>query len=216
MPYWVTIVRAISVTRSMSFDRAGGDLVEDDLLGCVATQREGQVVLELALGPHVAVLAGQHSRVAAHHAAGDDADLVHRVHVGEHAGDEGVADLVIGGDRLLALGDDAALALGAGDHAVDGLFELVHADGLAVAPRGEDRGLVDQVLQVGAREAGGLLGQGLQEHALLQRLAAAVDLQDGHAALDVGAVEHDLAVEAAGAQQRRVEHVGAVGGGDRR
>ena len=39
-------------------------------------------------------------------------------------------------------------------------------------------------------------------------------LQDRQAALHVGAVEDDLAVEAAGAQQRRVEHVGPVGGGD--
>ena len=39
-------------------------------------------------------------------------------------------------------------------------------------------------------------------------------LQDALAALHVGHVHHDLAVEAAGAQQRRVEHVGAVRGGD--
>ena len=31
---------------------------------------------------------------------------------------------------------------------------------------------------------------------------------------DVGVGHHDLAVEAAGPQQRRVEHVGPVGGGD--
>ena len=39
-------------------------------------------------------------------------------------------------------------------------------------------------------------------------------LEDLLAALEVGAVDDDLAVEAAGAQQRRVEDVGAVGGGD--
>ena len=49
---------------------------------------------------------------------------------------------------------------------------------------------------------------------LVERLALDVDLEDLEAALHVGAVEDDLAVEAAGAQQRRVEHVGAVGGGD--
>ena len=43
---------------------------------------------------------------------------------------------------------------------------------------------------------------------------AGVDLQDLLAALDVGQVDDDLAVEAAGPQQRRVEHVGPVGGGD--
>ena len=39
-------------------------------------------------------------------------------------------------------------------------------------------------------------------------------LQDLLAAADVGVRHHDLAVEAAGAQQRRIEHVGPVGGGD--
>ena len=39
-------------------------------------------------------------------------------------------------------------------------------------------------------------------------------LQDLLAADDVGVRHHDLAVEAAGTQQRRVEHVGTVGGGD--
>ena len=46
------------------------------------------------------------------------------------------------------------------------------------------------------------------------RLAAAVHLEDLLAADAVGPVDDDLAVEAAGAQQRRVEDVGPVGGGD--
>ena len=50
--------------------------------------------------------------------------------------------------------------------------------------------------------------------ALRQRLAARVDVEDLRAALAVGPVDGDLAVEAAGAQQRRVEDVGPVGGRD--
>ena len=46
------------------------------------------------------------------------------------------------------------------------------------------------------------------------RLAARVDLEDLVAAGQVGGVDLDLPVEAARAQQRRVEHVGAVGRGD--
>ena len=45
---------------------------------------------------------------------------------------------------------------------------------------------------------------------LVQRLALRVHLEDGDAALDVRRVDDDLAVEAAGPQQRRVEDVGAV------
>ena len=47
-----------------------------------------------------------------------------------------------------------------------------------------------------------------------ERLAASVDLEDPLATLAIGPVDHDLAVEAAGPEQRRVEDVGPVGGGD--
>src|SRR6185437_3597508 len=46
------------------------------------------------------------------------------------------------------------------------------------------------------------------------RLAARVDLEDLGAPLAVRTVDHDLAVEAAGTEERRVEDVRAVGGRD--
>ena len=57
-------------------------------------------------------------------------------------------------------------------------------------------------------------GQGVEVDLLRERLAAGVDLEDLLAALAVGAVDDDLAVEAAGAKERRVEDVRPVGGGD--
>ena len=39
-------------------------------------------------------------------------------------------------------------------------------------------------------------------------------LQNALAALHVGGVHDDLAIEAAGAQKRRIEHIGAVRGRD--
>ena len=45
-------------------------------------------------------------------------------------------------------------------------------------------------------------------------LAPAVDLEDRQPLLEVGQRHHDLAVEASGAQQCRVQDVGPVGGGD--
>ena len=41
-----------------------------------------------------------------------------------------------------------------------------------------------------------------------------MDLEDALASLDIGRVDHDPAVEAAGTQQRRIEDIGPVGGGD--
>ena len=90
----------------------------------------------------------------------------------------------------------------------------MHADALLVLARRHDRGLVDQVGEVGAGEAGRALGEALERDVLVQRLALRVHVQDGDAALDVGRVDDHLAVEAAGAQQRRVEDVGPVRGGD--
>src|SRR5207248_1884418 len=57
-------------------------------------------------------------------------------------------------------------------------------------------------------------GQGVDVDLAGQRLAARVNLEDLRAPLAVGAIDDDLAVEAAGPQQRRIEDVGPVGGRD--
>ena len=61
---------------------------------------------------------------------------------------------------------------------------------------------------------GRLAGDAFDLDALVERLALGVDLEDLGPALHVGAVEDDLAVEPARAQERRVEDVGPVGRGD--
>ena len=83
-----------------------------------------------------------------------------------------------------------------------------------VGARRQQRRLVDQVLEVGAREARRPARDHVQVDVGAERRLLGVHLEDAGASLDVGARHHDAAVEAAGAQQRRVEHVGAVGGGD--
>ena len=122
--------------------------------------------------------------------------------------------LVVGDDRLLGVRDDPRLALRAGHDPLQGLLELGHADDLLVAARRQDRRLVDEVGEVGAGEAGRLARDALDVDALVERLALGVDLEDLGPALHVGPVEDDLAVEATRAQERRVEDVRAVGGGD--
>ena len=101
------------------------------------------------------------------------------------------------------------LRSGPGDDAVDGLLQLGHADLLEAAAGGEQGGLVHEVGQVGAGEAGRAPGQHVEVDVVGERLALGVHVEDGLAADQVGAVDDDLAVEAAGAQQRRVEDVGA-------
>src|ERR1019366_4788117 len=105
-------------------------------------------------------------------------------------------------------------ALGAGDHAGDRLLQVRHADQLPVLARRQDGRLVDQVGEVGPRDPRGLLGQDLEVDGRVQRLVPGVDLEDGATAADVGAVEHDVAVEASRPEQGGVEDVRTVGGGD--
>ena len=107
-----------------------------------------------------------------------------------------------------------ALALRAGHDPVDGLLQGGHRDLLAVGPRGQQRALVDHVGQVGAGEAGGTAGDDVEVGVGGDGLAAGVHLQDALAAGQVRLGHHDLAVEPARAQQRRVEDVGPVGGRD--
>jgi hypothetical protein len=71
-----------------------------------------------------------------------------------------------------------------------------------------------RLARVGAGEARRLAGERVDLDVLGQRLAARVDLEDLRAALAVRAVDGDLAVEAARAQEGGIEDVGPVGGRD--
>src|SRR6185436_11849480 len=68
--------------------------------------------------------------------------------------------------------------------------------------------------EVGAREPGGAAGDDLEIDVGAERRLLGVHAQDAVAALHIGPGNDDAAVEAAGAQQRRIEDVGPVGGGD--
>src|SRR4051794_26475513 len=193
---------------------AGRHLAEDDLLRGTAAERHRHRVRELRARGEELVLGGQRDRVAERLAARDHGDLVHRVGVLEVVGDDRVAHLVERRDPALLLAHHAGLLLRPGDHTHDALFELQVID-LALALAGRQQGgLVHQVREVGAGEAWGLRGEVVEVDVLRERLAARVHLEDLGAALAVGAVDHDLAVEASRAQQRGVEDVGAVGSGD--
>src|SRR3546814_9908235 len=100
--------------------------------------------LRLDRGAVVAVLValGQVHGHAQRAAARDDGDLVDRVVLGHQAADDGVAGLVVGGERLLFLAHRHRAALGAHHDLVARLVEVVHADVLRVLARGEQRRLV--------------------------------------------------------------------------
>ena len=87
-------------------------------------------------------------------------------------------------------------------------------DDALVGSRGEQRRFVHEIGEIGAGESWRAARDVPGLHVVAQRHLAHVDAQDLFAAAHVGQRHHDLAVEAARAQQRRIEHVGPVGGGD--
>ena len=193
---------------------AGGHLVHEHFFGDAATEQHADLVQHVFLVVAVAVLLGQAHGHAQRAAARDDGDLVHRVALRQQFADQRVAALVVGRVAALFLGHDHALALGAHQDLVLGLLEVLHLDHAGVAARGHQRGLVAQVGQVGAAHAGRAAGDDAGADVLADRDLAHVHVQDLLAAADVGQRDVDLTVEAARAQQRGVQDVGAVGGRD--
>ncbi len=119
---------------------------------------------------------------------------------------------MVGDQHFLALGHHPTASLRtAHRNALDRVLKLRHADLLLGAPRRQDGALIDRVGQVGARETWRQLRQNIKVDVVGQRLALGVDLEHLNAAFDIRRIEHYLAIEATGADQRRVEHVGAVG-----
>ena len=99
------------------------------------------------------------------------------------------------------------------DDPVPGLVDVLGEDDVPVVPDGHDGRLVDQVGQVGPGEPRGGPGHGVEVDVGGQVLAPGVHGQDGGPLGLVGQGDLHLAVEAARAQEGRVEHLGAVGGG---
>ncbi|CAM3128500.1 hypothetical protein MYSI104531_19690 [Mycobacterium simiae] len=194
--------------------RAGGRLAEHQLLGRASAHREHQLRNHLRAGAQALVLFGHRDGVPAGAAARQDRHLVHRVDVGHRPRRQGVPALVVGGDLLLLLADDPALAAWTADHPVHRLLQGGPGDHGAVLTSGQQRRLVDHVGQIGAGHADGPLGQPVEVGVGGDRLALRVHGQHGATARQVGVGHRDLTVEATGPQQRWVQDVGPVGRGD--
>ena len=139
-------------------------------------------------------------------------DLVDRVGSRQEAGHQGVSSLVVGGGFPVFLADNLRFSLQAHEHLVLGVFEVEHVDFFLVALGCQQGSLVDQVLQVRAGKTGRALGQDQGIDVRCDGRFFHVDPQDLFSTADVGQRDHHLPVEAARAQQGRIEDIGAVGG----
>ena len=138
---------------------------------------------------------------------------MHRIVLGQRPHYHGVTRLVIRSQLPLLLGDHAAVLLGTGDHLDDRLVDGRLVNSHLVLTACQQRRLIQQIFQIRAGKAGGTLGHLTEIHILRQRLIVGVNGQDLLAALDVGQAHVDLAVKPSGAQQRGVQDIHPVGGG---
>merc|ERR1719248_467448 len=181
------------------------------------TKSDGELALEelegveARLGPR---LVGREEREAARAVRPrDDRELRDGVVARDERGHDAVARLVVR-DEALSSGVVHARRLREADRQpVDGVVDLRERDLVLGAARGHDGRLVHEVLERGAGEADGARGDLAEVGLVGQGLVAAVHAQDGDAAVLVRQVDGHAAVEAAGAQERRVEDVASVGSG---
>jgi len=163
---------------------------------------------QLLLAHGIAILNGQLQRVAERmRPARDDRHLVERVGFRGQQRDQRMAGFMERRDLLLSFVQDPGLALGAGDHALEGLLELLDADGVLVRAGREEGRLIGEIGEIRAGEPRRLTGDGLEVHALGQLDLSRVDLQDRFPPHDVWKADDDLAVEPARPQQRRIQDI---------
>ena len=144
---------------------------------------------------------------------GDDGDFGNRLGVLFQGGDKGVTHLVVSHQPLFRIGQHGVLLFGTGNDGLEGDQQVFLVDGLAALADSPEGGLVDQIGQVCAHGAGGGLGDLVKIHILRQADLPGVDFQGVQTALEVGTVHDDPAVKPAGTQQRLVQDLGPVGGG---
>ena len=136
-----------------------------------------------------------------------------RVGVGEHGGAHGVAGLVVGGELLLVVGQRHRLAALAHEHAVAGVLEV-----RACGSRRRRARTANSAASLTRLERSAPLMPGVPRATTSRSTSGAMRLRlqctsrIGEALVELGQRHDDLAVEAAGAQQRGVEDVGPVGG----
>ena len=185
-------------------------MAEHELLGDTAAEPHDERVGDVLALVDVALFDRQLMRDTERHAGRQDRHLVERIGVLEHVRAHRVAALVVRDDLLLLFREHERLALEAHEHAVACRVEVFAVDLVRAAPHREQRSFVHEVGEVGAAHARRAPRDDVHVDVGVHLLVADVDLEDLDPLLLRGQRHEDLAVEAAGAQQRGVEDVGPV------
>ncbi len=126
-------------------------------------------------------------------------------------GDNRMACLMEGRNLLVPIGNLAGFLLRAGDHFNGSSFNILLSNRLTVIFGCQQGRFVEEVFKVCPCEACCCPGNFIQIDIKAQRLVAGVYPKDFLPALDIRIADHNLAVEASGTQQRRVQYIPPVG-----
>ena len=182
------------------------------MLGGATAEQDGHLVLQLLAGHQKAVFGRALDRIAERaDAARNDRNLVHFVGAGQGQRDERVSHLVVRHDLPLMRVEQPVPFFETGDDPLHRRGEISKRHLLGAAPGREQSRLVDEVGEIGAGKAGGQRGDCFEIDIGRHTDLADMHLQDLHTPDFVRAIDKHLAVEAAGAQQGRIEDLGTVG-----
>ena len=140
-----------------------------------------------------------------------DGDFVDRISLRQELGNNRMTGLVISGIAALLFAHDSRFALGSHDNLVFRIFEILHLDQTLVAARCKQGRLIDEIGEIGTREARCATREDVGLHVRCDRHLAHVYIENLFATANVWQTHNHLTIETTRAQQRLVQHVGAVG-----
>ena len=190
------------------------NVVAIEAFGNAATHGDDEVGERFLLLSRVLISFGEIHGGTQVGAARNDRDLVQRIGVRQDHVEIGVPGFVPSGAYFLLLGHGKASALAAPADLVACLLHFIERHRIESATSGKQSGFVDKVRQFSPREPGSTAGNFGEIHPCGEFDLLDVNAEDFFAPVDVGQGDRDLAVETAGTQQRRIEHVRTVGGSD--
>ncbi len=141
--------------------------------------------------------------------------FVNRLTLGHQHGRNGMTGLMVGRALFLVITHNKGATLNAHQHLVLGIFKLPHGDRAAAKACSGQGGLVDQIGEIRARKTGRTTGNNARVHIRCQRHFPHMYTQDFLAPANIGVRHHDLPVKTTGSQQCGVQHIRAVGGGNK-
>ena len=142
----------------------------------------------------------------------DDRDFSNRIGRSRQPGHNRVSSFVIRDDPPIVRRQHAS-ARGTENDFDPCLLEILHRHVGPIATRGAQRGFVAEIGEIRSTQSGGRPSQSLEIDVGGHVQMTGVNPKDAFPAAPVGKRHDDLPIEAAWTQERRVEHVGAIGRG---